>query len=152
MRKSERKRLIATLIDEERPASQADLVAALGREGVAVTQATVSRDLREMGVRKGADRQGRFGYLLPAGAPRNPEEALSRVLAQSGARVTPAQNLVVVRLEPGTAPGAGRAVDELEHREIIGTVAGDDTVLLVLADGAAARRMAKYLRRLAGRS
>lgn len=150
MRKSERQQLIGTLIREQRLVNQGEVVGALRKLGVAVTQATISRDLREMGVQKGSDRQGSVRYVLPpAAAWRDPEEVLARTLAESGATVRAAQNLVVVRLEPGTAPGAGRAIDELEHADIVGTVAGDDTVLLVLADPSRARRMVKYLEGLA---
>jgi len=64
--------------------------------------------------------------------------------------VTPAQNLVVVKSEVGTAPGMGRVIDQLDHELIIGTVAGDDTVLIVTEDGEAALRLASYLKELGG--
>jgi transcriptional regulator of arginine metabolism len=146
MRKEERQRLIELLIGRKELSTQAELVAALAESGCTVTQATVSRDMREMGVRKGSDRGGRVRYMMPPPrVRRDPEELLARVLAESAATVRAARNLVVIRSEPGTASNVGRAIDELENDDLIGTVAGDDTVLLVLADEAAAGRMEDYL-------
>ncbi len=151
MRKGERQQLLASLVRRKSLATQSDLVAALGEHGCQVTQATVSRDMREMGVQKGSDHRGNIRYVLPTpGVRRDPEEALARILAESSATVRAAQNLVVIRSEPGTAPNVGRAVDELENSDIIGTVAGDDTVLLVLEDAARARRTQEYLEDLGG--
>ncbi len=146
MRKRNRHQLIETLIRERRLTTQSELAAALEELGAAVTQATVSRDMREMGVQKGTGADGRVRYVIPPNrGRRNPEDALARVLSESDVMVRGAQNLVVVRSEPGTAPAVGRAIDELERDDIIGTVAGDDTVLLILADADVARRIAGYL-------
>lgn len=152
MRKRERQQLIAELINGQPLATQTELVAALESKGCRVTQATVSRDIGEMGISKGRDREGRVRYQLPpASARRDPEESLAGALFQSAASVEAAQNLVVIRAEPGTAPNLGRAVDELGHADIVGTVAGDDTVLLVLRDTKRARLMGSYLEGLARR-
>ena len=150
MRKRERKQLIETLVRQRSLTTQSELVAALAKLGCEVTQATVSRDLRELGARKGADGQGRTRFEIPPPRElRNPREILGRVLRESDARWQSAQNMVVIRSEPGTAPTVGRALDEFEHPDIIGTVAGDDTVLLVMADSAEARKMAGRLSRIA---
>lgn len=149
MRKRDRQQLIETLINRKRLSTQGELAAALKKLGFPVTQATVSRDMREMGVQKGSDRQGRVRYIMPpAGVRRDPEEVLARVLRESAAGSRSAQNLVVVKSEPGTAPNVGRAVDEWEHPHVVGTVAGDDTVLLVLNDNAQARKMVNRLEKL----
>lgn len=146
MRKRERLQLVETLIRQKRLSTQSELVAALREFGCPVTQATISRDMRELGVQKGTGRDGKTGYVLPPPrVRRDPAEILARVLGESGATVRAAQNLVVVRTEPGTAPAVGLAIDELEREEIVGTVAGDDTVLLVLPDAAAAQGMVKLL-------
>lgn len=146
MRKSERQQLIETLIKRKRLSTQGELVAALEALGCQVTQATVSRDMRELGVQKGVDSRGRGRYAIPLPRERrDPAEQLARVLRESGASVQAAQNLVVLRCDPGTAPNLGRALDEWEQPEIIGTVAGDDTVLIVLADSAQARRLVRQL-------
>lgn len=146
MRKRERQQLIETLIGRQRLATQADLAAALRKLGCDVTQATVSRDIREMGVQKGTGSDGKVRFLMPAPTVRrDPEEVLARVLRDSAAGVRQAQNLVVVRSEPGTAPTVGRAIDELGREDVVGTVAGDDTVMMAIADSAGARRVVKYL-------
>lgn len=151
MRKRERQQLIETLIKKKRLSTQSDLVEALRRHKCDVTQATVSRDMREMGVQKGSDREGRTRYILPPPRERqDPEDVLSRVLLESGASTRAAQNLIVVKSEPGTAPNVGRAVDELGHADVIGTVAGDDTVMLVLGSTRKAGMMARYLESLMG--
>ncbi|MHB9111863.1 MAG: arginine repressor [Thermoleophilia bacterium] len=146
MRKRDRQQLIESLIMQKRLTTQAELQASLKKAGCKVTQATVSRDMRELGVQKGTDRDGKVRYIVPPPrVRRDPRETLARVLGESEATVQAAQNLVVVRSEPGTAPTVGLAIDGLEREDIIGTVAGDDTVLLVLADGATARNMVKVL-------
>jgi len=149
MRKRDRQQLIESLIVRKRLSTQADLQAALKLAGCEVTQATVSRDMREMGVQKGTDSDGMLRYVVPPPqVRRDPEKALTRVLGSFGATVQAAQNLVVVRSEPGTAPTVGLAIDGLERDDIIGTIAGDDTVLLVLGDAAAARNIVKFLSEL----
>ncbi|MEK7817737.1 MAG: ArgR family transcriptional regulator, partial [Actinomycetota bacterium] len=81
-------------------------------------------------------------------AERDPEEALAYVLRESGAGVQAAQNLLVIKSEPGTAPNVGRAVDEWGHNDVVGTVAGDDTVLMVLGDSAKAGTMGGMLNKM----
>lgn len=146
MRKRDRQQLIETLIKQKRLSTQQQLVAALKRHGCDVTQATVSRDMRELGVQKGSERAGSVRYVIPPPVVRrDPADVLARVLRDSAATARQAQNLVVVRSEPGTAPTVGRVIDELNRDEVVGTVAGDDTVLLVLTDNTRARQMTKYL-------
>lgn len=146
MRKRERQQLIETLVRQKPLSTQEDLVAALDRFDCPVTQATVSRDIRELGLQKGTDRHGRVRYIVPPPrVRRDPEEVLSRVLRESAAMVQTAQNLVVVKSEPGTAQTVGRAVDELENANVVGTVAGDDTVLLVMPDTDGAKKLMKFL-------
>ena len=72
------------------------------------------------------------------------------MLAEFAVDIIVAQNLVLVKSEVGTAPGMGRAIDELQHTLILGTVAGDDTVLIVAADSGAAAEVAEYLTELGG--
>ncbi len=151
MRKRERQQLLETLVRQERLSTQQQLVAALGKLGCRVTQATVSRDLRELGVQKVPGRRGGSRFeIRQSSERRSPRAALARALRESGASWQEAQNLVVVRSQPGTAPNVGRALDEQDHPDIIGTVAGDDTVLIVLADAARSKKMARYLAEAAG--
>jgi transcriptional regulator of arginine metabolism len=144
--KAERQRLIASVITRRRVGSQHELLGALARAGCRVTQATVSRDLRELGVEKTRDDVGRPRYVLPEVRRGDPREALRRVLGEFGRRVTPAQNVVVVHSELGSAPAIARALDRLEHELIVGTLAGDDTCLVIANSAADANALARELR------
>jgi len=149
MRKRERQELIETLIRTQSLSTQQELAAELGKRGCSITQATISRDLRELGVQKGGSRDGAVLYVMPPQRTRrDPEAVLARLLNEYEAIIRPAQNLVVVKSDPGTAPTVGLAIDELDHPDIVGTVAGDDTVLLVLKDDAAAINMVNILAKL----
>lgn len=144
--KAERQRLIGSVITRRRVGSQHELLAALADAGCSVTQATVSRDLHELRIEKSRDDLGRPRYVLPELRRADPRDSLRRVLAEFGRRVTPAQNVVVVHSELGSAPAIGRALDRLEHELIVGTLAGDDTCLVIAASSADARSLARELR------
>ena len=144
--KDERQRLVASIVGRRRVGSQHELRAALESAGCAVTQATISRDIRELGLEKTSDVLGRPRYVLPGRrARRDPREALAGVLAQFGRSVTAAQNIVVVQSELGSAPAIARALDRLEHPRIVGTLAGDDTCLVITRSVADARTVAREL-------
>lgn len=144
--KAERHRLEGSLITRKRIGTQLELLAALAAAGVRVTQATVSRDIRELGLEKTEDELGRPRYVLPAAAGRPaPREALERVLAEFGRRATAAQNVVVLHSELGSAPAIARALDRIEHPKVVGTLAGDDTVLVIARDAKDARSLAREL-------
>jgi transcriptional regulator of arginine metabolism len=146
--KEERQRLVTSVIASGRIGTQHELLAALASAGCRVTQATVSRDIRELGIQKARDRLGQPRYRLPQGAARgDPREALVAILSQFGRRSISAQNLVIVRCEPGTAPAVGRALDRTEDTRILGTLAGDDTCLIVSRGPREARAIARELRR-----
>jgi transcriptional regulator of arginine metabolism len=144
--KPERQRLIASLISRRRVGSQHELRGLLAEGGCVVTQATISRDIRELGLEKTRDLLGRPRYVLPEAARRgDPHETLRAVLSQFGRRARAAQNLVVVQSELGSAPAIARAIDQLEHPKIVGTLAGDDTCLVIARDTAQARAVASEL-------
>ena len=144
--KADRQRLIASVITRKRVGTQFELLDALAAAGCRVTQATVSRDIRELRLEKTRDALGRPRYVLPDRARRvDPRESLERVLREFGDRVTAAQNLVVVQSELGSAPAIARALDRLGHPRIVGTIAGDDTCLVIARDAADARSLATEL-------
>ena len=146
--KQERQRLLTSVVASGRIGTQHELLAALDRAGCKVTQATVSRDIRELGIQKVRDPLGQPRYALPQGTSRgDPREALVSVLSQFGRRAVAAQNLVIVRCELGTAPAVARALDRLEDDRILGTLAGDDTCLVVAQGPREARAIARELRR-----
>ena len=149
--KRERLRLIGSIVARKRIGTQLELRDALAAAGCRVTQATISRDLRELGLEKGKDSLGRPRYVAPHRARRtDPRESLAGVLRQFARDATAAQNLVVVASELGTAPAIARAIDRLEHRLVVGTVAGDDTVLVIASTSTAARTLARELSALIG--
>jgi transcriptional regulator of arginine metabolism len=144
--KAERHRLIESVVSRKRVGTQFELLDALARAGCAVTQATVSRDIRELGLEKTHDPFGRPRYVLPHVARRaDPGEVLSAIVGQFGRKITPAGNIVVVQSELGSAPAIARALDQLSHERIVGTLAGDDTVLVVAASERDARTLAREL-------
>ena len=149
--KAERQRLIGSLVSRRRIGTQHDLLAALSPEGCRATQATVSRDLRELGREKTRDQLGRPRYVLPQDGRRTePREALAAVLSTFGRRAVAAQNIVVVQSELGSAPAIARALDRLEHPLIVGTLAGDDTCLVIAADRTGASSLAGELGEIIG--
>ena len=144
--KSERHRLIESVVSRKRVGTQFELIDALAHAGCVVTQATVSRDIRELGLEKTHDPLGRPRYSVPRNARRaDPDEALRNILGQFGRRVTPAGNIVVIQSELGSAPAIARALDELGHERIVGTLAGDDTCLVIAATERDARTLAREL-------
>ena len=137
-----RRRRIVALLDKQPVRSQAELQAQLAAAGHEVNQATLSRDLRDLGVIKSKD-----GYELPAtttGAAQNllPLEAAARTWLQ---QASAAQNLLVLRTPAGGAQPLGLALDQAELPGVLGTIAGDDTVLVICRDPAKARALARRL-------
>ena len=142
--KRERQRLIASVISRRRVGTQLELLDALASAGCQVTQATISRDIRELGLEKARDPLGRPRYSLPQrGRRSDPREALVGVLGQFGRRAVAAQNVVVIQSELGSAPAIARALDQLEHPLVVGTLAGDDTCLVIAMTPEAAAELAR---------
>jgi transcriptional regulator of arginine metabolism len=149
--KRSRHQLIRDLVSQKRIGTQLELVRSLQGMGCSVTQATISRDVRELGLEKSRDTMSRARYVLPESEERrDPEAACARMLEEFANAVLTAQNLVILKSEVGTAPGMGRVVDNLNHEQILGTVAGDDTLLIIAKDAAAAADVAEYLKKLGG--
>ncbi len=128
--------------------NQDDLRKRLARRGFEVTQATLSRDIRDLALVK-----NRQGYALPNGGADAEEEerpSLAEVLMSFGLRVRQAQNLLVLGTTLGGAQPVAAAIDQEALPEVVGTVAGDDTVLLVCPDNRQATRLREQLVRLIG--
>jgi transcriptional regulator of arginine metabolism len=133
--KAPRQQLILSLVSRRRIGTQHELIEALAKAGCAVTQATISRDIRELGLVKTHDVLDRPRYAAPERGRRpDPREALAAILSQFGHDAVAAQNVVVVHSELGSAPAVARAIDRLEHPRIVGTIAGDDTCLVIARD------------------
>jgi transcriptional regulator of arginine metabolism len=138
--------------------SQAELGRLLAQEGVEVTQATLSRDLEEMGAVKVRRAGSGTVYAVPDEAPGPVLRALSeasdgrvsRLAAELLVSVEASANLVVARTPPGGAQLLASAIDRADLADVLGTVAGDDTILLVARDPAGGAALAERLRRMAG--
>src|SRR4051794_6900700 len=150
--KAQRQHKIAVLVGKHHITSQPQLVELLGAEGILATQATVSRDLDDLGAVKVRVPGGEPVYAIPEFEPERvaPQEHLRRVLSDWVAEVHSSGNLVVVRTPPGCAHVVGSALDRAGVPGLLGTVAGDDTLLCVAGERVGGPRLAKSLRNLAG--
>lgn len=150
--KVQRQQTIARIIAEHDVTSQPMLLELLEEEGIDATQATVSRDLEDLGAVKVRVRKGQTAYAIPDFAPDRiaPQEQLRRVLSEWVAEVEFSDPMVVVRTPPGCAHVVASALDRSRVKGIIGTVAGDDTLLCVADSKFGAKRLAGVLRDLAG--
>jgi transcriptional regulator of arginine metabolism len=151
--KTQRQHRIAGLIEQHAVTSQAQLVELLASVGVDATQATVSRDLEELGAVKVRMAGGESVYAVPE-LPKDrvaPEDHLRRVLGDWVVDVASSDNLVVVRTPPGSAHVVASALDRAALPDILGTVAGDDTIIVVATESAGGALVCQQLTRLAGR-
>lgn len=150
--KTQRQHLIAKLIEQNVVQNQSQLVDLLAAEGVVATQATVSRDLDDLGAIKVRVPGGEAAYAIPAlpKEQRAPEDHLRRVFGDWVVEVAQSANIVVLRTPPGSAHVVGSALDRAGLPEIIGTVAGDDTLMVVVAEGCSGADVAATLADLAG--
>ncbi len=150
--KQRRQRTIARLIGQQAVGNQPQLVDLLAGEGIKATQATVSRDLDELGAIKVRVPGGQGVYALPEIETDRlvPFDQLRRVLGEWVAEVAPSANLVVLRTPPGCAHVVASALDRSGLDGLLGTVAGDDTLLCVAAPGVTGDALAGMLRGLAG--
>ncbi len=135
--KGTRQDLILKVISERALGTQQDVVAALAEEGVEVAQATVSRDLAELGVLKVGHR-----YLA---LPHEPGSAGIEVLPSFVLGIVPVQNQVVIHTRDGTAGAVSNVLDRVKGLKIVGTIAGQDTVLAIAPDNPAAEEVASLI-------
>ncbi|WP_054949528.1 transcriptional regulator AhrC/ArgR [Numidum massiliense] len=122
---------IRDLITKNEIETQDELVELLRAAGYNVTQATVSRDIKELHLVKVPMADGRYKYSLPADRRFDPLQKLGRLLAESFIGIDNSNNLVVMKTMPGNAQAVAALLDHLDWEEIIGTIAGDDTILII---------------------
>ncbi len=152
MTKHQRQHRITKLLETRAVGSQAHLVELLAGEGIEATQTTVSRDLEELGALKVRLPGGETAYALPELPSRQiaPEDHLRRVLGEWVVEARCSANLVVLRTPPGSAHVVGSALDRSGFPGVIGTVAGDDTVLVVTSEPSGGATVAGRLAEVAG--
>ena len=122
--------------------TQDEMVRRLSQQGLRVTQATLSRDIKELGLVKTAD-----GYAAPgAAAEAVATPSLSHLLREFVVDVREAQNLLVLKTPPGSAQPVARAIDAEKWPELVGTIAGDDTIVVISSNAKSCRQLGKRIR------
>jgi transcriptional regulator of arginine metabolism len=147
MNKTLRQRAILEALRQGPVASQEDLQRALRKRGFKVGQATLSRDIRDLNLSKTP-----AGYTLPQveGAAALALPPVQRLVREFVLDVRPAQNLLVLKTIVGSAQPVAAALDEQEWEEVVGTIAGDDALLIVCPDKDAARKVAARIEEMLG--
>jgi len=150
--KAQRQHLIGKLIERNSVQSHPQLVELLAAEGCLATQATVSRDLADLGAIKVRVAGGESAYAIPEMPAHQvaPEDHLRRVFGDWVVEVAYSANLVVLRTPPGSAHVVGSALDRAGLPDILGTVAGDDTLIVVVSESAGGAAVADAMTDLAG--
>lgn len=131
MNKGQRHIKIRELITNFEIETQDELVDMLKNAGFNVTQATVSRDIKELHLVKVPMPDGRYKYSLPADQRFNPLQKLKRALMDAFVKIDSAGHLLVMKTMPGNAHAIGALIDNLDWDEILGTICGDDTILII---------------------
>lgn len=130
--KARRQALIREIVESQSIQTQEELAQALGERGMVVTQATVSRDIKEMHLLKVLAEDGSYRYATMDKEEQGTSDRLIRMLSDSVISMDSANNLIVIRTLPGSAHVAGEAVDCLKWPEVLGTIAGDNTILVIV--------------------
>lgn len=131
MNKGQRHIKIREIITNRDVETQDELVESLKNAGFNVTQATVSRDIKELHLVKVPLMDGRYKYSLPADQRFNPLQKLKRTLTEAFVKVDQAGHMLVMKTLPGNANAIGALIDNLDWEEILGTICGDDTCLII---------------------
>jgi transcriptional regulator of arginine metabolism len=149
--KRRRRDIIRELIESDPPANQKELVERLTARGIEADQSTVSRDLREMGAARLPGRDGVLVYGFP-GERRGPfgEAELRRGMKDYITGMEASGNMVILHTGPGNAQAMAAILDRSRLEEVAGTVAGDDTILLVVREGYGAKDMMERFREMCG--
>jgi transcriptional regulator of arginine metabolism len=151
MNKKKRQEIIKSILDASEVGSQHELLALLSKKGVSVLQPTLSRDLHEMSVIKIPKGFGRFVYQVREEAATTGTDEIRHKFMHIVKNIRNAENLIIVKTPPGEASGLALVIDEVDLRPIMGTIAGDDTVLVVVDTKAnAAKIMALFKNAKAG--
>lgn len=147
--KVSRQKKIQEIIESRQIETQSELALELKKQGFQVTQATISRDIKELGLIKIPTGPNSSKYSMPIRvAPGNMVERMKRMFRDNVIRVDFSENLIVIRTLPGSAQAVASCIDHMEWEEILGTVAGDDTILLIIKPKEAVTEMIEKLEKL----
>ena len=131
MHKAKRHLKIKELVTTKEIETQDELVEMLSDAGFVVTQATISRDIKSLHLAKVPLPDGRYKYSLPLDHRVNPIQKLTRIMRDAFIKIDTANNLIVVKSLPGNANAIGVLIDQLEWSDIVGTICGDDNLLII---------------------
>lgn len=149
--KESRQKLILELISSQPVETQQQLQELLEQNGVHCTQATLSRDLHTLGLVKQAEASGIIRYVVnPRSMEDNDLKRLLNIAKMAALSVEAARNIIVIKALPGLAGAIGSFVDKLEHDGLVGSIAGNDTILLVMKTDEAADDLLQVIRDLLG--
>lgn len=137
--KNKRQEKIVSLITRYEIETQEELIGMLYKEGFQVTQATVSRDIRELKLTKVLTGRGSYRYTVPSSNENGPAIKFNRALINSIISVDFAVNNIVIKTYPGLATAVATGLDSIDSNEILGCVAGDDTIIMVVKSEVAAK-------------
>ena len=143
--KSARHNLILEIIESKDIETQEELAEELKNRGVRVTQATVSRDIKELRLLKVLSEHGGYKYATVERAEKGMNDRFARILAESIVNIESVNNLIVVNTLTASANAAGEAIDSMKWNEVMGTIAGDNTLLIIArSEEAAEALMGKF--------
>lgn len=145
--KNERQEAILEIIDRYDIQKQEELIKYLRDRGIEATQATVSRDIRELKLMKGSGQDGIHKYVRPT-RKQNTVPRFNSALTESIVRIDTSENIIVIKTLPGMANAVGACIDSFNIPEILGCVAGDDAILAVISDKTRSIALRDKIRRM----
>jgi transcriptional regulator of arginine metabolism len=144
--KFDRQGAILRLVQEQQLSTQGEVAEALRAQGLDAVQATISRDIAQLGLVKVRAEDGRLVYALPGGADLDRLSELTAALRRWAISLDASGNLLVIQTPPGTANALGQALDAARLPEVLGTVAGDNTIMVIAREGITGAALAEQLR------
>ncbi len=146
MSKFDRQGAILRLVQVHRLSTQEELAEALRHEGLEAVQATISRDIAQLGLVKVRDEAGRLVYALPGAADLDRLSELTSALRRWAVSLDASANLLVLHTPPGHANALARAIDQARLPDVLGTIAGDDTIMVIAREGVQGTAIERELR------
>ncbi|MBR3795212.1 MAG: arginine repressor [Clostridia bacterium] len=146
--KARRQAMIREIVESQSIQTQEELAEALRAQGMVVTQATVSRDIKEMHLLKVLADNGNYRYSTMEKGDSGMNDRLIRMLSDSVVDISSANNLIVIHTLPGSAHVAAEAIDSLKWQEVLGTIAGDNTILAIVRSNEEVEEVVRRFRSL----
>ncbi len=140
MRKKDRQRLIKRLLSNNNIQRQEDFVSLLQQQGVAVTQATVSRDIKDMQLVKVPSVSGGYRYSMPSQKNVDNEKKLIQTVRDSFVSINKQNKMIFLKVLPGSGPVISNLIDQMNYSELFGTIGDDNTVLIIATDDESANK------------